>query len=435
MCINAKRNRSAARPWPVIPHANFLVGLVFPVNRTGSGAFGFQAHLPVPGHIIFPTAMKLHRTICFNILLLALAVSAQSQRSKGDAASPDKLYQDALAADARGDVPQAVQLYEKLLELRPDFLPARANLGAALARAGRYQDAVAQYQTALKTGPKNPVIQLNLALAWYKQAEFEKAMAVLEELRKDHSDNRQSLYLLGDCYLRLAKFRDAIALLQPIYDQGPDDRTVDYVLGMALIRDGQVQKGEIVIDRVLKSGNSAEVQLLMGAAQFSAGDDKKAAATLRAALDADPKLPGAWTLYGRTLLRTGDTENAKTAFLKALEVDPNDFEADLYLGGTLRHDGNYEQALPHIENALRLRPGSAEARFQSGMLNLALGHLQEALADLEHIERDWPDFQQVHVELATLYSRLGRKADSQRERQIVLDLNQKARDQGPQPDR
>jgi hypothetical protein len=38
------------------------------------------------------------------------------------------------------------------------------------------------------------------------------------------------------------------------------------------------------------------------------------------------------------------------------------------------------------------------------------------------------------VQLAALYYRLNRKQDGERERQIVLRLNQKARQQGPQPE-
>jgi len=42
---------------------------------------------------------------------------------------------------------------------------------------------------------------------------------------------------------------------------------------------------------------------------------------------------------------------------------------------------------------------------------------------------------QVHLQLATLYSRLGLKEKSQAERDIVLRLNEKDRQTGPSPDR
>jgi len=57
-----------------------------------------------------------------------------------------------------------------------------------------------------------------------------------------------------------------------------------------------------------------------------------------------------------------------------------------------------------------------------------LGHLDDARKDLEQVARQWPDFQEVHVQLASLYARMNRKEDSMHEREIVLKLNEKARE-------
>jgi Flp pilus assembly protein TadD len=343
--------------------------------------------------------------------------------------SHESLYRDADAAYDRGDMRQAIHLYEELIKIEPDSAAARTNLGIALARVGRYRDAVAQYEEALKRSPNSQVVRLNLALAWYKQAEFDRAAAELELVRATDKENRQSLYLLADCYLRLGRNHDAEILLQPVYDAGPDDRAVDFALGTALIRDGKIQQGRAIIDRVLNEGNRSEVQLLLGAAQLAANDSKNAVITIHRALDTSPDLPGGWSLYGRALLDSGDREGAKTAFQKGLQIDPNDFEANLYLGGMLRYDGKIAEAEPYIAKGLSLRPTSVEARFQSGMLKMAKGQLEDSLSELEQVEHQSPDFQEVHVQLAVLYARLHRSSDSERERSIVIQLNEKAREQ------
>jgi tetratricopeptide (TPR) repeat protein len=101
----------------------------------------------------------------------------------------------------------------------------------------------------------------------------------------------------------------------------------------------------------------------------------------------------------------------------------------------LRHDGYSAEAVPYLEKAGLLRPASPEARFQIGMVNVAMGRLEKARTDLERVEQDSPDFQEVHVQLAGLYARLHRIDDSERERAIILKLNEKAREKGPQPQR
>ncbi len=369
----------------------------------------------------------------FNVLTCMLALLPASSIVRAQIPVADSLYKEAGEAYDRGDLERAISLYEKLIELRPESVEARTNLGVALAHVGRYSDAIAQYGEALKYDRQNPLVRLNLALAWYKQADFVKAADELWELRRDHPEGQQSLYLLADCYLRLGKNREAVILLQPAYNANPDDRAIDYALGTALIREGRLDEGEMIIDRILKSGDSADVTLLMGAAQLAGGDAKKASSTIRIALDKAPNLPGGWSLYGQALQAGGDNENAKSAFQRALQADPNDFDANLRLGALLRHDANSTDAGLCLERALRLRPASIPARYQVGSLNAALGKLELARKDLEQVERDSPDFQEVHVQLAALYARMGLASESQREREIVLKLNEKARAKGPQP--
>src|SRR5215469_3994717 len=363
-----------------------------------------------------------------SIALLALVLPLCAQEP-----SPQSLYNDAGKALDSGNTQLAIKLYQELLEKAPDSVEARTNLGVALAEEGRYGEAVAQYHEALKRSPQNQIALLNLAIALYKQAQFDKAREQLETLHKLNPSRQQAFYLLVDCDLRLGKFKDAIALVEPAYNLHPEDPALQYALGTALIEDGQTQQGAVVIDNILKNGNSPIAATLIGASQYNTGDYKSAAQSLRKALDANPSLPGAWTLYGRALVSSGDNAGAKAAFQRALENDPNDFDACLHLGGMLRHDGDIDAAAPYIRRALTLRPDSPAAKFQAGALDIAMGHLEQAKAELEELSKQWPDFVEAHVQLAVLYARMNRPRDSQRERQIVLALNAKARSKGPQP--
>jgi tetratricopeptide (TPR) repeat protein len=348
--------------------------------------------------------------------------------------SAQELYEQAGKSLNTGDTAGAIKLYKELLEIAPDQIEARTNLGVALAREGRYGDAIEEYRKALAHDLRNQVVLINLALALYKQGDFNGARGPLSTLHKLYPDNSQALYLLVDCDLRLGQFSNAIALAEAVYEAHPEDPAVEYMLGTALIQDGQTQRGAAVIDRILRNGDSAAATLLMGASQYAAGDYRGAAATLKKALDLNPALPGGWTMFGRALLKDGDNIAAKEAFERAHEADPNDFDACLYLGGLLRHDGDNDAAAPYLRHAMTLRPDSAAAQFQMGALDAATGHPEQAQTELEAIVRQWPDFVEAHVQLARLYARSHRLEDSERERQIVLDLNEKARSQGPQPE-
>jgi len=349
-------------------------------------------------------------------------------------ASPQDLYDRAGKALDGGDAAQAIKLYEELIQLVPDSIEARTNLGAALAQQGRYDEALQQYRQALARDPKNEMVLLNLALALYKQGDYSHALVQFDTLHKIHPANQQAFLLLADCDLRLGKFQDAIALVQPAFDARPDDQALEYILGTALIQDGQAQQGAAVIDRMMRSGNSAVAGVLLGAAQYSAGDYKLATATLEKALAANQEVPGAWTLYGRALHLGGENEKAKDAFRRGLKADPNDFDACLSLGAILRHNGDTESAEPYLKHAALLRPDSAEAQFQIAALQASSGRLDEALSGFEKLVKQWPDFVEAHLQLALVYTRLHRTEESERERRIVTELNDKARVKGPQPE-
>lgn len=363
-------------------------------------------------------------------LLLSVVVFVALPLSSVKAQSREQLFREAAEAEDRGDLSRALQLYEELVRQEPNSVSVRGNYGAALAKAGRYRDAIVQYREALNHDPENALVRLNLALAEYKQADLVNARAELNRLHNEQPENRQVLYLLADCYLRLGQNRDAITLLGPYYDRDSDDRAIDYAYGTALIRDGNTNKGEVVLDRILRDGNTPEARLLLGEAQFAAGDYERAAETLRKIIEANTTVAGAWSLYGRTQLQLRNIEGAKSAFLRALQLDSTDFAANLDLASAFHREGKDQDALPYVERALMLRPASPQARFEAAAVHAGIGKLEEARREFERLEREWPDFLEVHVELASLYARMTLKEESERERALVLSLSQKARVEG-----
>src|SRR6476646_9551435 len=96
------------------------------------------------------------------LLLAAGAATAQSS-------SPEQLFRDAVEAQQKGDDALAIRKYQELLKLHPEVIEARANLGAAFATVGLFDEAIDQYRAALAKNAGNSDLRLNLALAYYKK--------------------------------------------------------------------------------------------------------------------------------------------------------------------------------------------------------------------------------------------------------------------------
>jgi tetratricopeptide (TPR) repeat protein len=291
---------------------------------------------------------------------------------------------------------------------------------------GRYEQAIEQYKRALLIDGTNPAIRFNLAMAYYKAALFNEAAAELEKFLKAVPNGPQTTngqLVLADSYVRLGEYKKVIERLSPLADAEPSNRTVAYLLGSALIGDGQLEKGQAVIDRLFRHEDSAEAHLLMASILLLADQAQGALKEAQRAIELNPKLPGLQAWHGRVLMRLGDTEKAKAAFRTELAANPNDFESNLYLGMLLRHDKETDEALSHLKRAIQLRPREQYARYHLAAVYATAGKPADALPLLEGVLKEHAEFVEARVLLASVYYRLNRKADGDREKALIQKSN------------
>ena len=364
-------------------------------------------------------------------LWLSVVVSLSAQPVKPPTNNPDLVFARAVQLHQAGDLENAIKEYQAFLAERPDRTDARSNLGAVLARLGRYQEAIEQYNRALLMDGSNPDIRFNLAVAYYKSARAVSASKELEKVIAIQPENPNATLLLADCYLQMGEHKKIIALLTPYEAKYPDNKALAYLLGTALLRDKQIEKGQQQIEKIMRGGDSAEARMLLGTTHLLSADYAKAAQEFAAAARLNPKLPTVHAYYGRALSMTGNTDQAKEEFRQELGNNPNDFDANLQIGTILKQDQNPDEALKYFQRALLVRPGEPNARFYIESIRVGQGKVNEALPELEKLVKDAPDFVEAHVMLATVYYRLKRKADGDQEQAIVNKLN--AERQAKQP--
>src|ERR1035441_10323175 len=165
------------------------------------------------------------------IAVLAASLPAQTPASRCDFDAAVRLHQ-------AGDLAGAAASYQACLAVEPGRVDARSNLGAVLARMGRYQDAIREYLEALKsaTPELTPRLRFNLALAYYKSFQIPEAVAELEALHAAQPADLNLALLLADCYLRMGEFQKAIDAAEPLESSHAVDPGLNYVVGMAMIR-------------------------------------------------------------------------------------------------------------------------------------------------------------------------------------------------------
>lgn len=350
-----------------------------------------------------------------------LAVFAVTASAGQPARSPRELLKEAESFQKAGKLDGAIKDYRLFLQQYPNVAPVRSNLGAALAATGRYKEAIVEYQNALLLD-NSPRIRLNLALAYYKASKLDEAVDNLKQVHAAMPGDLQPVLLLADCYLRLGQNKQVVTLLTPIRQANPNNLAVIYALGTALVRNGQADKGQVLINKIMGNGDSAAARLLLGTAKLMVKDYAGALKDLRKAVELDPHLPDVYSYYGVALLATGDQPEAQKAFRQALRGDPNDFQSNLNMGVLLRQDNKFEEALGYFKHALDVRPGDFGVLYQIASMELQMGQVDKARRDLEALVRISPNFTEAHVSLATAYYREKMKEQGDRERAIVEKL-------------
>ncbi len=355
------------------------------------------------------------------VVLLAAGVCALLAQ----APSPEKMFEDAVAAQRRGDDKSAIRIYEQLVRRTPGSVEVRANYGAALAREGRLDAAIEQYRAAIANDKTNPNLKLNLALAYYKKGSFPDAVSLLQPLQAARPEEPQIALLLADSYAHLGRDAEVISLLTPVAARAPGNLGVAWMLGSALIRTDRLQDGLKLVEQVAESGNNAEAHLLAAQTCLKLNDFERARDHANAAKRLNSQLPGLARVRGIVLSNLGDNPGAIAELRNAVGADANDFDAHLNLGAILFTDRQLEESRRELERALALNPQSALAKYQIARLDRTEGKLDSAVRSLEQVVKQEPGWAQAHIELSALYFRLNRPEDGERERALYEKLNEK----------
>jgi tetratricopeptide (TPR) repeat protein len=140
----------------------------------------------------------------------------------------------------------------------------------------------------------------------------------------------------------------------------------------------------------------------------------------RAIVAQNPTLPGIHFRLGRLLLSMPNPpasarDDAKSEFERELVIDPSNAGAEYVLGELARQNQSWTDAIAHFSRAAKLDPQFAEAFLGLGISLMSLKQYSDAVAPLETAIKLDPKNPGAHYQLATAYTRTGRKQEGQKE--------------------
>jgi protein O-mannosyl-transferase len=200
--------------------------------------------------------------------------------------------------DAIGEHERAITLNRHFAQGRTNLVIAREHWGAALAEAGRFDEAASVLRAALADAPDHAVTHRELALILLQLGQTAEALAhVQEAIRLDPTspENRDTLARLLQ---RANRHKEAIAEYREAVRLAPNEADWHNNLGAALLEDDQLAE---------------------------------AAHEFRESIRCDPRLPNAHRNLGVALAELNQLEEAAVQLREALRLDPSFSDAQLNL--------------------------------------------------------------------------------------------------------
>jgi Tfp pilus assembly protein PilF len=360
--------------------------------------------------------MKLRFLVVLWLLGTASSITAQS--AAGSKAQQIQMHEQKARELISQKKPElAAKEYGAILVLDPQNVDAQANLGVLLYFQKDYAGAEPHLRNAVDQQPDLFKIRTLLGMCERHLGKTDAARTDLEavvaqltdpKLRTDVGLQLIELYTATD---DLAKAAQVVATLR---ETTPNDPRVLY----AAYRIYSDQAAEALLGMSIAAPNSGQMHQAMAHELGRVGDNNGAIADYRAALAADPQLPGIHFELAEALHNSPQTklkEEAEQEYRTAVANNPLDEKALSRLGDIVAEKGNLDEAEKYYKQALAIVPGDVDAEVGLAFVYSQKDNPAAALPLLESAVGADPGNIVAHYRLSTVYRALHRPDDAKRE--------------------
>jgi tetratricopeptide (TPR) repeat protein len=264
----------------------------------------------------------------------------------------------------------AVQLWERCLQLDPEFADAYYSLGRLAFTKGDYATAEPHLRHAMELDPRSATIPLQLAETLMPLGQFADAAAVLETFVRYHPDSAEGWVRLGQAYQQAGDAQNAKRCHLQAIERDPEQLDAYYGAGLALQKLGETQQAAQYLEK-FRTFKSQQPRM---APELSPerGD----------LLRMEITLTNTYMLAGEIHGRHGDAAGTQRNWRAAADFDPEHRESRFRLAELYHHMGRYDEALRCCREYCELEPDDPVAWLSLGVLGVRSRQLQEAEAAL-----------------------------------------------------
>jgi tetratricopeptide (TPR) repeat protein len=215
----------------------------------------------------------------------------------------------------------SASLWSHTVACTPENVIAHNNFGNALAEQGKSAEAIQHYERAIQLKPEDAEAYMNLGNRMAAQEKWTEAMQLYEQALERKPDDAKAHYNSGLTLSLQGKLDEAIPRYERAVRLRPDYVEAHNNLGNALLRRGRLTEAVPHYERVLElKPGFAEARYNLGNTLAKLGKPVEAAEQYERAIQLKPDYPEAHNNLGIAMAKQGKLTEALQHFQQALNL-------------------------------------------------------------------------------------------------------------------
>lgn len=260
----------------------------------------------------------------------------------------------------QGMYEKAIALYERLLAFHPDQEHVErvyGNMADAYAGMQMFGEAINHYQKALDIDPEYLDAYLGLASVSMKLGQHEKAESIYKIVLELDDQNELVYLYLGNLYAMQGKYDEAIDSFKKTLERNPFSINAFNGLGLSYAWKGETDKALNIYRQTLRQyPESTVIRNSLGTLYMQLGEPEKAIAEFSTSLEAEPENVEVRNNLGILYLRIQRYKEAAREFITCLKYQANNPKILSNLGNAYVYLGLYDEAIQMYQWAVELDP-------------------------------------------------------------------------------
>ncbi len=284
-----------------------------------------------------------------------------------------------LTLDALERYEEAIDCYEKALELCGEDIEILNSLGVDYTRTCQYDRALAIFEKIESIDPNYEPCYCNRIITYTEMDQHENAEQMFYLAQQINPDCPICFYNIGNSLFSRGMFDRAVWCWKKTAQLDPNHPQISHRIAQACWVGGKTEEArEYFLKEIRKNPGCIEVIFDFGLFLLETGDFEGGLEKFNRIIELQADFAPAWFYRGEVLHGRGESERAEKDYRRATELDRELPGPHFRLAQIAFEKGRYEEAVSHSEDELRLEPEDVSVMLSIGWMLSRLGEFDMA---------------------------------------------------------